>query len=61
MEISPPQAASGLPFPIRGKPVILLDGLLGIGAKGNAWREISALRGNELYKKPLRGCTYRGY
>ena len=42
--------------------MILLDGLLGIGAKGMLRRgNLRSLRGNELYKKPLRGCTYRGY
>ena len=43
-EISPPpQEYQAPPLPHTGKPMILLDGLLGIGAKGMLRREISAL------------------
>lgn len=43
-EISPPpQEYQAPPLPRTGKPMILLDGLLGIGAKGMLRREISAL------------------
>ncbi len=43
-EISPPpQEYQEAPLPRTGKPMILLDGLLGIGAKGLLRKEISAL------------------
>ena len=43
-EISPPpQEYQAPPLPRTGKPMILLDGLLGIGAKGMLRRELSAL------------------
>ena len=59
-EISPPpQEYQAPPLPHTGNPAGRPAGNRG---KGNAPEgNLRSLRGNELYKKPLRGCTYRGY
>ena len=57
-EISPPpQEYQEAPLPRTGKPMILLDGLLGIGAKGLLRKEISALCAEMNYLRDRCGAV----
>lgn len=53
----PPAEYTHPPLPVTGKPMILLDGLLGIGAKGLLNREISTLCAEMNYLRDRCGAV----